>query len=270
MHLRNSFFLTLLALFVAQSAGASDFSGLANPAFGRSLLISPERQNELNCAALAYLPYQKMDMLEVADEVAVDATDVQIAAPVQQQPSIVFEELLTKTQAEDLKAQVILRVLSDVGDREMAIEMFAIRMHQFAPAWDVSDEAIAQKARVRDAVKPGCASIFEAAQASNLANVLASASAEPIALPDVNTCLAYDRIAQKSRNYANYDFLHGSGSGDVYTRIVGPKGAQRTAREAEIAAVATRLEPIEPEIAGSRLIACLPVFAKVIRSAEAD
>ena len=88
-------------------------------------------------------------------------------------------------------------------------------------------------------------------------------SPAPIVLPDVDTCLAYDLIGQKSTEYHDFaDFLHSDVNGDsMYEMLLGKKGAKRSAREKAIEAKAETME-ITPQLAALRMLACVPVFAK--------
>lgn len=51
--MKNVLLLAPVLTLVAQPAGASDFSGLGEPAFARSILIGPQRQLEAICVSMA-------------------------------------------------------------------------------------------------------------------------------------------------------------------------------------------------------------------------
>lgn len=253
-------FLISLSLGLTCPAAASDFSQLAEPAFGRMMLLTADRHKEANCAALAFLPFWKPEVIEVmeagTDEEAEAIGEDAAPAP----PQITFEMLLTEPQAEQLKAAVLLRLQSDIGDDKWAAEALEQAYNRLAPNWDYSQENIERTRRYREELKPECQAIFDAVAADQLERQLSPASAEPIALPDVDTCLAYDLIARKSDSYEQLSYLHEEGPTDLYTEIVGPKGPKRRAKEKEIAALADTIRDVSPDVASSRLIACMPVF----------
>jgi hypothetical protein len=249
-----------LSLALTCPAAASDFSQLAEPAFGRMMLLSADRHKEANCAALAFLPFWKPEVIEFMEAGADEEAESigEDAAPAV--PQITFEKLLTEPQAERLKAAVLLRLQSDIGDEKWATEAFEHAHNRMAPSWDYSQENIERTGRYREELKPECQSIFDAVVADQLEGQLSPASAEPIALPDVDTCLAYDLMARKSDSYDQLSYLHEDGPYDLYTEIVGRKGPKRRAKEKEIAALADTIKDVSPDVASSRLIACMPVF----------
>ncbi|RDV07212.1 hypothetical protein DXH95_07535 [Sphingorhabdus pulchriflava] len=257
----------LLTLPLISPAAASDFSGLANPAFGRSILLGSERRQEADCAALAYLPFQETDIIDIADaEAAEDAPtgDRNINTPPASENQ--FDEFLSKADAERLKNAVIIRLASDVGDEAVAYDLFGSLMWRMTPSWEGSAEDIARKEAFRKAIAPKCGAIFNAARDDHLQEVLTAVSATPISLPDVDTCLAYDLIGQKSSEYHDYaDYLHSDRDGDsMYNLLLGKGGAKRSAREKAIEAKAVQIK-ITPQLAALRMLACLPVLAEEFR-----
>jgi hypothetical protein len=254
--------LTAFALIFgfAAPAHASDFGQFGEPSFARSMLMSDERKNELLCATLAYLPYRKIEA-DIVDEMLIDEPGLEDSSNKQKQmPKIAFEEVLTKAQAEKLKAQILTRVTSDVGDSAMADQMFEGYYSYYTSDWDISDEEIAQKASTRKNVKERCSDIFNAARAGQLEAALSPASAKPIALIDLETCLAYDLIARDAPNYIDYAVFSGQND-EAYAILFGPKGAKRKAREKEIAAHALTLGTVKPEYAAVMQMPCLATYA---------
>ena len=253
----------LLALPSISPATASDFSGLANPAFGRSILLGTERREESDCAALAYLPFQETDIIEIADtEAAQDVQNINTPSASENR----YEEFLGKADAERLRNAVIIRLASDIGDEAVASDFFEVAMRKMTLNWERSAENIVRKEAFRKAIAAKCSAIFNAAHEDRLQDVLMVPSPTPIALPDVDTCLAYDLIGQKSPEYHDFaDYLHSDRDGDsMYDMLVGQKGAERSAREKAIEAKAVQIE-ITPQLAALRMLACLPVFAEEFR-----
>jgi hypothetical protein len=264
--------LVVLSLIINPSAVASDFSQMGEPAFARSLMLSKERQNELNCAALASLPFHQRQNLEMIslpeDEPPISETDRSIVASTpkaEPRPPIVYEQLLSETDAEHLKTAVMRRLVSDIDDQKMATEHFGMRLSRLMEDWDTSAEGLVRIAKRREDMKSACREIFIAARSGDIEKVLTPSSIEPIVLPDIDTCLAYDLIAKKSPDYADYNFLHEDHGGSLYDMIVGPKGPRRKARETEIAEKASSLGNIDATIAARSLITCLPTFAVYFR-----
>jgi hypothetical protein len=254
--------LTAFALIYgfAAPARASDFSQFGEPSFARSMLMSDERKNELLCSTLAYLPYRKI-VVDVVDEMLIDEPGLEDASSKQKQmPKIAFEELLNEAQAETLKEQVLLRVTSDVGDSDMAGQMFEGYYSYYISDWDPSDEEIARVALSRKIGKEKCSDIFNAARTGQLETILSPASAKPIALIDLETCLAYDLIARDAPNYIDYAVFSGQND-EAYAILFGPKGAKRKAREKEIAAHALTLGTVKPEYAAVMQMPCLATYA---------
>lgn len=244
-------------------AKASDFSELANPSFARSMMIDAERNKESFCAALAYLPYRELEIFDVQDEPIepLDAPPTLKAAPdAEPIPEDEFEKLLTKEQAVTLRDAVLLRLASDIGNANMAYVLFESRAMILAPeAWNEAED-FEHKATTRERFKADCAPIYAAVANGSLEKALSPASAAPIALPDVTTCLAYDLIARNSPEYETMGFgnFHRDG---LYKKLVGPKGTKRRLREKEIAARAASLPDVQPEVAARRLMPCIAVFA---------
>jgi hypothetical protein len=272
--MRNCFAIVCAtALMVAHPALASDFSKMAEPAFARSMLLSPERQMEVNCAVIAYLPFRKVEVLDVLEEIppeepmadtggSIEAATHKEEAP----PEVVFEMPLSEEQAENLRAAVLARLRSDIGDDERAFDTFEMRFGAFAPDWDYSAETIAIKAENRGTLAEKCEAIFDAAGAGQLEIALSPASAAPIALPDVDTCLAYDLVGKKSKYYADYAYLHQEGDGEtLYQQLLGPRGKMRRAREKQIATLAASLTELSPDNAALRLMPCLSTFSAALR-----
>jgi hypothetical protein len=254
--------LTLFALIYGFAAPvrASDFGQLGEPSFARSMLMSAERKNELLCATLAYLPYRKI-AVDVVDEMLIDEAGIEDTSSKKQPlPKITFEELLTKAQAETLKTQILTRVTSDVGDSAMAGQMFEGYYSYYTEDWDPSEEEMAGRALNRKNAKKKCSDIFNAARAGQLETSLSPASTKPIALIDLETCLAYDLIARDAPNYREFAVLR-EDDDETYTKLVGPKGPKRKAREKEIAAHALTLGKVDPEYAAVMQMPCLATYA---------
>ncbi|HMS19779.1 hypothetical protein [uncultured Sphingorhabdus sp.] len=253
----------LLALPPISPATASDFSELANPAVGRSILLGSERRQEVDCAALANLPFQENDIIEIADAGA--GQDVQNIDTLSASENR-YEEFLGKADAERLKDAVIVRLASDLGEAAVVSDFFGAAMRRMTPSWERSTEDIARKEAFRKAIAPKCSAIFNAAHEDRLQEVLMVPSLTPIALPDVDTCLAYDLIGQKSPEYHDFaDYLHSDmDGGSMYEMMLGKKGAKRSAREKAIEAKAAKMD-ITPQLAALRMLACLPVLAEEFR-----
>jgi hypothetical protein len=262
--------LTAFALIYgfAAPAHASDFGQFGEPSFARSMLMSDERKNELLCATLAYLPYRKIEA-DIVDEMLIDEPGLEDTSNKQKPlPKIAFEELLTKAQAETLKEQILMRVASDVGDNDMAGQMFEGYYSYYTSDWELSDEEIAQKALNRKNIKEQCFDIFNAARAGQLETILSPASAKPIALIDLETCLAYDLIGRDAPNYREYGVLRGDDD-ETYAILFGPKGPKRKAREKEIAAHALTLGTVKPEYAAVMQMPCLATYATEFKKTHA-
>ncbi len=291
--------MVIAALLLPAPLASSDFSQLGEPAFARSLMISAERQLELQCAALAYLPYRKVEVLDVLEDAEGEAFEpieepsstppldeksgppksghqpplknepfvvpppVVIEAP---RSNIAYEKLLNKNEAEQLKAAVLGRMVSDIGDAEMAEEDFYRRMWGFeVPEWDSSADYAAERAAARDAYKQRCQPIFAAARTNQLETALTPPSAAPIALMDVDTCLAFDLIAKASPDYRQYSILSDDRDEELYTMLVGPKGQNRKAREQKIASLAVSMGKVDPKLALTKAIPCLATYMTEIR-----
>jgi hypothetical protein len=250
-------------------ARASDFSKLGEPSFARSMLISAERRIELSCATLAYLPYRKIEA-DILDEMLIGEVGLEDTGSKQKpMPKIAFEKLLTEPQAETLKAQTLLRVASDVGDRAIADQMFEGYYSKYIADWDPTEEAIAKMALKRENAKEKCSDIFNAARTDQLETMLSPASAKPIALIDLETCLAYDLIARDASNYSELQVFRGDDD-EIYTKLVGPKGPKRKARKKEIAAHALTLGTIKPEYAAAMQIPCLATYVSEFKKLMPD
>lgn len=295
----------IFGLTLPAPIGSSDFSQLGEPAFARSLMISPERHVELQCAALAYLPYRKLDVIDVANEPEYgdEPTDEMIAeaeAQLSQYPysekmvapnffdeppskyelniappaaveelgdgpekQFAYEKILTEAEAESLKSAVVSRLVSDIGDDKMAQQSLDQRFTEFeVPFWDESEENIAARKLRRETMANACASLFDAARANTLDANLSPASAEPIALMTVDTCLAYDLIARKSSDYDVSGILSDR---DAYAALVGPKGSARKARMQKISAVAASLGKVDPRVAAAKSIPCLATYVTELK-----
>jgi hypothetical protein len=292
----------ILGLTLPTSIGSSDFSQLAEPAFARSLMITPERHIELRCAALAYLPYRKFEVFDVADEPEymdeptdemiegaegrlsqypysekMAAPNISDAPPSKYEPIVAppfavdlgglpekqfeYDKILSEAEAERLKAAVVSRLISDTGDDKMAQQSFDHRFSEFeVPYWDASEVITAERKSRRETAAHSCAAMFDAARTNTLEANLSPASAEPIALMTVDTCLAYDLIAQKSPDYNTYSILADNRRDETYAMLVGPKGRARKAREKTIAAVAASMGEVDPQFAVTKSIPCLATY----------
>ncbi len=262
------FFTALVALVLPLNVQASDFSKLADPALARTALLSKERRAEVMCATLAHLPYdtfEYIDVLDPSDQQAPDAAPPSDKPASSTPPPITYDILLDQAQADQLFQTVYSRLTSDLGSADFALNFMQTVRKAFTPHWDYSAENVAQRAKNRTEYALRCAQIFAAAKTDQLDTALSAASAAPLALPDVLTCLAYDHLARDLDGYRETSAVPDF---DVKAQrmFYGPKGPKRKARMQAIAVHAATLDTMEPRTLLSRLmLPCLAVYAAEIK-----
>lgn len=225
----------LLAALSGGSALASDFSKMGDPTYARVVLISDARRLELDCAGLA---------LSGFDEAGLN------------QP-------LSREQAKQLGDAVTARLATELGGKEAAASFLDNKAAFLIPYGD--DELQKEVTEKRKSLEPECQAIYSAAKSGQLDGVLQAASPQPLALPDIDTCLAYDLIAQKDPEYESYSIL-GESDRDLYNIIVGPTGEARTAKEAVVAKMASGMANITPAMAKTKLVwPCMPVYIEELK-----
>lgn len=155
----------MLSIAVAAPAFASDFSKLAEPAFGRSMLISAERERQKECAGLALYWSERG-----------------------QPPG--------KDGARRLAEAVVSRLTIEIGDAMLARGLVEGKAAGYAdptktePIW----------VEVRDYLTVQCEPYFEAARQGNpdLADMLGPMPTELLRLPDAEQCLATADYARET------------------------------------------------------------------------
>jgi hypothetical protein len=142
-------------------------------------------------------------------------------------------------EAQYLRAAVTKRLTLELGSRKWALKLLE------GNSWDdVHDPEY----RYRE-LGPLCAAHIAALRDGTLEAKLAPVGGEPLQLPDIETCLAYDRRAQKLDPPIADNMFNENASGSLRDRALGATEELRTARENRVAALAETL----PEIPRERL-----------------
>lgn len=200
--------LVLMALLAVQwtaiPASASDFSPMAEPPFSRIAFLSMERRLEIMC--VHYSAFASRNGKGV-----------------------------TPTESLTLASAVTARLETELGSRKWAIEM--IELSDYA---DTQDEKADRDARYAG-LAPKCAPLFSALRAGTLSAELAPLEGSPIALPDVETCLAFDLLAQKLDPPAPDNLFGKSGGTEMRSVLLGRTPEDRAARSQRVATLAVGL-----------------------------
>lgn len=200
--------MAVLALqWTAMPARASDFSMMAEPPFSRIAFVSMERRLEVVC--VHYGAYASRN-----------------------------EKGVTPQESLTLRAAVTARLETELGSRDWAVKML-----DFTDLNSPNFEAAEREAAFAE-LAPKCAPLFSALRAGTLPAALAPLSGSPIALPDIETCLAYDVLAQKLDPPVQDNLFGTSGGDEMRSDLLGKTPEERAARSQRVAALAVGLPPI--------------------------
>jgi hypothetical protein len=236
----RAMFTFVITLMVANSASASDFSGLADPGFARMSMLSPQRFLEVKCVAGA---------------------NGALADTVGTKP-------LTQAEAARLTKAVSERLATNLGSEKAAKDNLDMHAIWSSPEWAYDNEKLDRIRADRSEQSAQCTQIYAATRSDTLAAILEAPSDKPITLPDLDTCLAYDLLARPLPDYKDYGFVS-ERNNEVYEQLMEPKGPARTAHEAVIAKRAEELKDTAPQIILVRAgITCLATYMDVIRPDE--
>lgn len=220
----------LLAVAVTAPSMASDFSKLAEPAFGRSMLISAVRERQKECAGLGLYWAERG-----------------------QSPG--------KNGAKQLADAVVVRLTVEIGDGKLARELVDGKAASYAdptrtePIWTEARDYLTQK----------CEPYFAAARKSDseLAAILGPVPTELLQLPSEEQCLATADYA-KETGLGHWDEEVGELLRKERFHNVDAK--ERAAREAVVQGglkVLREKRPDEDHLA-QMFVACLPVIKEAV------
>ncbi len=232
----RAMFTFVITLMVANSASASDFSGLADPGFARMSMLSPQRFLEVKCVA---------------------AANGALSDTIGTKP-------LNQAEAARLTKAVSERLATNLGSAKAAKDNLDMHVMWSSPEWGYDKVSLAEIRAERAEQFAQCTQIYAAARTDTLAATLEAPSDKPITLPDLDTCLAYDLLARPLPEYPDYGFVS-ERDNEVYERLMEPKGPVRTAHEAVIAKRAEELKGTAPQIILVRAgITCLATYMDLI------
>lgn len=139
---------------------------------------------------------------------------------------------VTMAEAQLLRSAVDRRLSAELGSRKWALEMLEPR-----DRYDGSepDAGYADMAGT-------CAAHLAALRDGSIEAKLAPLGGDPIALPDLDTCLAYDLLARRADPPIQDNMFNDQ---DLRDRLMGATGEERKARAARAEAIAASLPPMD-------------------------